>query len=125
MAALIRTRATKKQKQNKRPAGKAAFKQMQIAASEVVMRNRNRQYRDGGVEYVLFEFPHWTIFTKTFPKGNVVEKTPLTNLRKINAVKLLNWLYENGHSEYNSNMLVKQTQHFEILENSIDKMFNF
>jgi hypothetical protein len=119
-----RIRATKKQKANKRPAGKGAFDKMRIAASEIVMRNRGRQYRDGGIETVLFEFPFWCKFDKTFPKGVVVEKTLETNVRKINAVKLLNWLYDNGHSPYNVSMLVKQTTRFEMLENSVDKMFD-
>lgn len=124
MAEIVRKRATKKQRQNKRTAGKAAFEKMRIAASEIVMRNRNRPYRDGNIEYVLFEFPYFCKFADDFPKGIVVERTQETDVRKINANKLLNWLYEKGYSPYNCSMLVKQTTQFELLEASVDKMFN-
>ncbi len=82
------------------------------------------QYRSGEPEYVLFEFPHWVVFNKTFPKGHLIAKSVTTNTYKINAVKLLDWLYANGHSSYNSGMLVKQTRVFELLDKKIDRMFN-
>lgn len=123
MAALKRTKATKQQKRYTKPAGKAAFAKMLTAASEIVMRNRGRQYRDGGVEFVLLELPHWCTFSDDFPKGVVVEKSALYDVRKINAVKLLDWLYNNGHAPYDSATLVKQTKQFEYLDKQIERMF--
>ena len=122
MAGLVRTRATKAQKRYTKPAGKAAFAKMTVAASEVVIRNRGMQYRSGNPEYVLFELPHWCVFSEDFPKGVIVERTSLANTHKINAVRLLDWLHKYGHSAYDSRMLVKQTRQFEMLSNSIDKM---
>lgn len=123
MATLRRTKATKLQKQYTRPAGKGHYDKMVVAASKVVLRNRGRQYRDGGNEFVLFEFVHWCEFAEGFPKGVVVDKTQLTDIRKINAVKLLDWLYKAGHSIYDSGMLVKQTKSYERFEKSIEKLF--
>ena len=97
---------------------------MLVAATAVVIENRGMQYRTGNPEYVLFEFPFWVTFDKTFPKGHIVEKTTLTNTYKINAVKLLNWLHANGHSPYDSKELIKQTKQFEVLDKSIDRLFD-
>lgn len=102
---------------------KAAYQQMVTAASEIVIRNRGRQYRDGGVEYILVEFKKHCEFAKDFPKGCINEKTSVSYVRKINAVKLLDWLYTNGYAPYDSGMLVKQTKHFEYLSKEIDRMF--
>lgn len=99
------------------------YAKMQVAASTVVMRNRGNQYRDGNPEYVLFEFPFWVKFSDGFPKGHIVEKTATSNTYKINAVKLLNWLYANGHSPYDAAMLVKETKQFEYFDKSIERMF--
>lgn len=118
-----RIKATKQQKRYTKPAGKGAFQKMATAASEIVMRNRGRQYRDGEVEYVLLEFPHWCKFADDFPKGVIQSKTTLYNTRKINAIKLLDWLFKYGHTPYDSATLVKQTKHFEILNKQIDRMF--
>ena len=120
-----RARASNKQKRYKREAREKDFAIMTQAASEVVMQNRGRdQYRTGNPEYVLFEFPHWVVFDSTFPKGHIVEKTVETNTYKINAVKLLDWLYNKGYSAYNSKQLVAQTRVFELLDKAVDRMFN-
>ena len=95
---------------------------MLAAATPVVMANRGMQYRSGEPEYVLFEFPYFVKFAPGFPKGLIVERTLATNTYKVNAVKLLNWLYANGHAPYDAAMLVKETKHFEILTKSIDRM---
>lgn len=123
MEGLKRTKATKAQKRHCKPVGKAAFKKMATAASEIVMRNRGRQYRDGEVEYVLLEHPHWCEFADDFPKGFIQDRTPLYNTRKINAIKLLDWLHKHGHTPYNSATLVKQTKAYEYLAKGIDRMF--
>ncbi len=118
-----RTRVTLEQRASTRPASAKEYTQMRLAASEVVMYNRGREYRSGEPEYVIITFPHWVVFTDDFPKGVLVSKTRVTDTRKINAVKLLDWLYQNKHSEYDSGMLVKETKVFEILEGKIDRMF--
>lgn len=123
MVGVKQKRATKQLKRYTKPAGKGAFAKMLTAASEIVLRNRGRQYRDGGVEYILVQFPHWATFSEEFPKGVVVEREELYNTRKINAVKLVDWLYKNGHSPYDSGMLVKQTKHYMRLEKQIERMF--
>lgn len=117
----MRTKATKLQKSATRRATKAVYAKMVAAASAVVIQNRGRQYRSGNPEYVLMSFPHWVTFSRGFPKGEIVEKTLLTNTYKVNAVKLLNWLYTNGYSQYNVLTLVKETRQFERELNSIDK----
>lgn len=120
---IARTKATKAQKRKTRKASKAVYEKMQTEASAVVMRNRGMQYRSGNPEYVLFEFPHWIKFSRGFPKGFIVSKTVLTNVYKINAVRLLDWLHTNGYSAYNASSLVQQTKQFEYLDKSIERMF--
>jgi hypothetical protein len=119
-----RTKVTKAQRRYKRAAGKGAFEKMFVAASEIVMRNRGREYRDGGVESILMEFPHWVVFAEDFPKGLIVEKSAVYDVRRIRATKLLDWLYKHGHSPYNTEMLVKQTKHFEYFSKQIERMFD-
>lgn len=119
-----RARASNKQKRYKREAREKDYAQMCVAATEVVMQSRGMQYRSDNPEYVLFRFPHWVVFAKTFPKGHIVDKDLETNTYKINAVKLLDWLYNNGHSSYDSKQLVKQTRMYEVLDKSIERMFN-
>jgi hypothetical protein len=119
-----RARATNKQKRWKRDAKAKDYELMTKAASEVVMQNRGDQYRTGNPEYVLFSFPHWVVFDKTFPKGFIVEKTLETNVYKINAIKLLDWLYKNGHSTYGSRQLLRNTRAFEEIDKRLDRMFN-
>lgn len=111
-------------KRTTRKASKAVYESMRISATTVVMRNRGMQYRDGNPEYVLFEFPYWVKFENEFPKGHVVLKTPTSNVHKVNAVKLLNWLHANGHSPYDAATLVKETKQFEYLDKSIERMFD-
>ena len=119
---MNRTRATKAQKKATKPAGKAVFEKMKQAAMSVVMHNRGRQYRTGNPEYVLMEVPHWCVFKNGFPNRVLMSKQGLTNTYKVNAVKLLDWLYEQGHSEHNSASLVKMTKQFEYFEKSIDRL---
>lgn len=117
-------RVPKSVKKGKRKASKATYAAMLAAATPVVMANRGIQYRSGEPEYVLFEFPYFVKFAPTFPKGIIVERTPATNVYKVNAVKLLNWLHANGHSPYDAATLVKETKQFEYLTKGIDRMFD-
>ncbi len=121
---VARLKATKAQKRWKREARAKEYEAMAVAASEIVMQNRGDQYRTGNPEYVLSRFPHWVKFAKTFPKGYIVDKDTETNTYKINATKLLDWLYENGHNSYNASMLVQQTKHYEVIAKAIDRMFD-
>jgi hypothetical protein len=113
-------------------ARKGDYAKMVAAASEVVMRNRSSRAGkgdSGNPEYVLIEFPYFVKFAPGFPKGHIVQRTASncsklpTNTYKVNVVKLLDWLYENGHSVYNASQLVQQTKSFEHFEDSIDKLF--
>lgn len=121
---VARAKATKKMRRYKRDANSKDFSIMVTAASEVVIQNRGMQYRTDNPEYVLFRFPHWVEFDKTFPKGHIVAKDNETNTYKINAIRLLDWLYENGHSSYDTKQLVRQTRMYEVLDKGIDRMFN-
>jgi len=123
MAAVRRVKATKAQKRKTRKASKAIYEQMRLAATEVVMRNRGMEYRTGEPVAVLMEFPFWVKFTRNFPKGHIVEKTLNTNVHKVNAVKLLDWLHANGYSPYNASKLVQETKRFEYIDKSIERMF--
>lgn len=120
----MRHRATKAQKRYKRSASTKDYEAMAAAAGAVVIDSRGKRYRTGEPEYVLFTFPHWVKFVKGFPKGYIVEKTVETNTYKINAVKLLNWLYKEGKIAYDSKMLVKQTREYELLAGSVNKLFD-
>lgn len=103
------------------------YQKMVVAASEVVVRTRNGSYgnrgRSGQAEFVLIEFPCSVTFAPKFPKGVIVERGSATNLHKINAVKLLDWLHGNGYSSYNSAELVKRTKEYERLESSVERLF--
>jgi len=100
---------------------------MVLAASQVVMRSRlgtlSNQSKSGEDEYVLIEFSNAATFKKGFPKGYIVERTSTTNVHKIHAVRLLDWLHENGYSAYTAKQLVQQTKDYERLEASIERMF--
>ena len=41
----------------------------------------------------------------------------------MNATKVLDYLYKNGYSSYDSDMLVKQTKAYEYLVKRIERMF--
>jgi len=103
------------------------YQALVTAASEVVLRTRNASYsnrnKSGQEEFVLVEFSNTASFSRGFPKGYVVERGSTTNVHKINAVKLLDWLHENGYSAYGARQLVQQTTDFERLEASIERMF--
>ncbi len=101
----------------------AACKKMLTAASEIVMRNRGREYRTGDPEYILMEFPKRCKISEDFPKGKVDSQDYYFITYRINAVKLLDWLYNKGHSPYDSAMLVKQTKQYEYLDKQIERMF--
>lgn len=121
MTQTMRMKATNAQK---KACGKAMEKHYQVmarAASEVVLRHRGRQYRNGAISYVLFVFPHWVKFAKSFPKGVIVSKTFTHDTRKINATKLLDWLYENGKCSYNAQMLTAQTTRFDVFVKELEK----
>jgi hypothetical protein len=121
-----RTKATKAQKRGKRRARAKDYALMLTAATAVVVDNRgvDGQHRAGNIAYVLMTFPHWVKFAEDFPKGHITVRTLLTNTYKVNAVKLLDWLYKHGHSSYNASMLVRGTKDFELLDDSVDKLLS-
>ena len=100
----------------------AAYAKMVTAASRVVMAHRGRQFRHGIVSHVLLAFPKTCKFAKGFPKLNVYSRDGDTITYRLNASSLLNWLYDNGHSAYNVEMLVKQTKRFQYLDKELDRM---
>jgi hypothetical protein len=99
------------------------YAEMVVAASEIVMQNRGREYRDDSPTCVLFTFNKKLKFPKGFPKPNVYSREGDTVTYRLNACSLLDWLYDNKHSTYNVAMLVKQTKSFQYFEKSIDRMF--
>lgn len=104
------------------------YARLVAAASEVVLRTRNasiaKQGQSGMVEYVLVEFPYFVKFQEGFPPRTLVEKTATTNVYKINAVKLLDWLHEKGYSANSAKQLVQRTKDFERIESAIDRLFD-
>lgn len=124
---MTRTKPTKQMRKATKPAKPKDYQRMVVAASEVVMRTRSgslsRQGRSGETEYVVVEFPYFVKFQKGFPKGTLVERTATSNVYHINAVRLLDWLHENGYSTYSATQLVQHTKDYERLESSIDRMF--
>jgi hypothetical protein len=52
-----------------------------------------------GSEHVLVAFPYTVKFPKGFPKGVLVEKTLVSNIYRVRARLLLEWLHEHGHTE--------------------------
>ena len=121
---MARTRVTAAQKKAARPAATEDYEKMAVLASEVVLENRGRQYRDKSNVSVFFIFPHWIRFDESFPKGHIVAKTDVTNTHKINAVKLLDWLYSKGFCSYDTSMLVSSTTDFEREFRKLDKLFD-
>lgn len=123
----MRTKPTKDMKKATRRAKASDYARMVVAASEVVMQTRNgtlaNQSKSGQNECVVIEFPYFVKLPKEFPKGTLIEKTERSNVYKINAVRLLSWLYKNGYSKYDAKQLVNQTKNYERLEASIDRMF--
>lgn len=95
-------------------------------ASQVVIECRGKAaiYRKGQNPCVEIVVPHGMKFKKGFPQGNYVKKTDTYTIYKITAWRLLDWLYNNKLSTYDSKQLVKQTKYFESFENKIDKMFD-
>jgi hypothetical protein len=110
-----------------KPAKAKDYARLAVAASEVVMRTRIGSLSDQGSagepEYVVVEFPYFVKFQKGFPKGVIVEKTATSNVHQINAVRLLDWLHENGYSAHSARQLVQRTKDYERLEASINRMF--
>lgn len=111
-----------------RKARKADYLRLVAAASEVVMNSRSgsiyAQSKSGANEYVEVEFPYFIKFQRGFPKGTLIEKTKTSNIYRINAVRLLDWLHSNGYSKYTATQIVMRTRGYEQLERSVDKMFD-
>ena len=118
-----RLKATKAQKLATSAALQEHYDKMAAAASEVVLHNRGKPYREGKIAHVLFVFPHWVKFGDGFPRGVIVGKTLITNTYKINAVKLLDWLYKAGKCKYNASLLVKETTRLEVMLRKIERLF--
>jgi hypothetical protein len=110
-----------------RKARKADYLKLVAAASEVVINSRRGslydQSRSGENEYVLVEFPYFVKFQSGFPKGQIIEKTKTSNVHRINAVRLLDWLHEQGYSKHSATQLVQRTKGYDSLYRSIERMF--
>lgn len=118
---MPRLRAYPKDRAAARTINSDDYAQLLSAASSVVINNREQWY-SGHPEYILVRFAHWISFPDGFPKGYIVEKTEKTNLYKINARKLLNWMHANGHSPYTASQLAIETVAFEKMKNNIDRI---
>lgn len=59
---------------------------------------------------ILLSFPYFVKFTsKGFPKGILVDKTPTTNIYKVKAKKLLDWLHEHEYSDHSYRDVIEAT----------------
>ena len=72
-------------------------------------------------KWVYVRFPYFVKFKSGFPKGTVVKKTAMHNVYRINAVKLLDFLFKIGYSKYSSDDVLKATEEF---NKSLDKLIN-
>jgi hypothetical protein len=70
---------------------------------------------------ILLTFPFFVKIQKGFPKGILIEKTLTTNTYKVKTKKLLDWLYEKGYSNYNSDSVMEATRQFNF---NITRMIN-
>lgn len=73
----------------KRPT-RADYERLVRVAVEAVIR---------GSEDVLIAFPYLFKFPSDFPKGRLVEKEGLNDVRKIKASRLITWLHKHGHTD--------------------------
>lgn len=119
--AVTKIKSSPKHKRPSKADSKAAFDLMTTTATKLIMQHRGRQYKGDGVEYILMDFPVLSKFSKCFPKGKIVSRTPDTVTRRINAMKLLDWLFIAGYAPYNSAMFIKQTKQFEYFVKDIDR----
>ena len=94
------------------------------AASSVIIGHGGRQYRDGSATTVMCRLPGDCKFPVGFPRAMVYECDGYIATFKFNAVKLLDWMYKNGFSAYNTEMLRKQCLILNALERSADKLIN-
>lgn len=120
----MRTRPTNKMLKATRKANAEDYAQLAAVAADEVLRTRVGNFTNSGrCGTILASFPYFVKFTPGFPKGVHVRREGLFDIRKINVVRLLDWLYRNGHSAYNGEMLLKRTWHFDRLEDKVEGMF--
>lgn len=69
-------------------AKKADYDRLALAACEAMLNGENS---------VFVAFHHTVRFPDDFPKGVLVDRTEKTDIRKMRAKKVYDWLYEHGH----------------------------
>lgn len=75
-----------------------------------------------GQDNVFLSFPYFVKFkSKGFPRGQVVEKTATANVHKINAIRLLDWLYAHGFSQWDYKAVKAASYKFKLKLTSIER----
>jgi hypothetical protein len=73
---------------------------------------------------ILIEFSYIIKFPKGFPKGVLVEKTASTNIYRVKAMKLLDWLHSEGHSTISYTDLMTSSEVFARYLSKLQKSFD-
>ena len=74
---------------------------------------------------VLIRFDRKLKYPVGFPKGMIVKFEKDTVTRKIKSVKLLDWMYDNKRSPYNTRMLIEYTRNYRTLDNKVEQQMGY
>lgn len=111
----MRTKPSAKLTDSTNPASEETYQALVQSATEaVIMRQKD----------ILLKFPYFVKLCKGFPRGVKEKHDDLYDVYRVKVQKLINWLYEQGHSPHNYTDIMKATRELAYLEGSIDKMLN-
>lgn len=88
------------------------FDKLFAAASAVVVNTRGHRHRDKIPNYIIASFHAKCKFEDSFPKGVLLEKDNNVQKRKINAHKLIDWMYDRGYCEHSVKDIVAMSKSF-------------
>lgn len=115
---MLRHKTSKKDKATLQGASGATYAALLEVATEAVVKCEND---------VFLSFHYSVKFQKGFPKGILVQKTETSNVYKVKARRLLDFLFDIGESKFNSRMLVGNKRaiekHLNNLENGFIKSY--
>lgn len=80
------------------PAAAATYEALTQACIESII-TRPEDVQQGRQE-VLISLPYFVKISKDFPQGILERKTATCNIYRAKAKSLLNWLYDNKHSQF-------------------------
>lgn len=121
----FRHRASKEFKKTLKPkAKKQDWKKLVDACVAAIINHQ---------ELIVVSFSYVFKYPEGFPKGLVIQREGLVNLRRIKVFRLIEWLYENKHSKYNYRDIVlfrrefarKQTDLMNQVDIDLGDKYNF